>query len=155
MLSFRSFQFQDCYVVPNPPSFSFLEEIILGSGQNFVVEVQIGYLSSNVGSSTELKMLEISWFHTTLVSCDPHQISRNSLQMLRSLQNVEACHGETVMLNDPAGSDQQQCIKSEKGMDQAKQENVTLPAENATGSKWNSHREFKHRENLQFCHLQR
>ncbi|GMQ08922.1 hypothetical protein CsSME_00052457 [Camellia sinensis var. sinensis] len=97
----RQFQFQDCYVAPNlPPSFSFLEEIILGSGQNFVLEmlflpmaeprfellmlilavitnvewehvdifeneggprslrfkVQIGYLSSNVGSSTELKV---------------------------------------------------------------------------------------------------
>ncbi|KAI8018050.1 hypothetical protein LOK49_LG04G00557 [Camellia lanceoleosa] len=103
--------------------------------------VQIGYLSSNVGSSTELKMLEISWFHTTLVSCDPHQISRNSLQML----------SETVMLNDPAGSDQQQCIKSEKEMDQAKQENVTLPAENATGSKSGKPKingVFKHRENL-------
>ncbi|KAI7985942.1 Embryo-specific protein ATS3B [Camellia lanceoleosa] len=36
----NDFQFQDCYVVPNPPSFSFLEEIILGSGQNFVLEVK-------------------------------------------------------------------------------------------------------------------
>ncbi|KAL7162303.1 hypothetical protein ACSBR2_042727 [Camellia fascicularis] len=41
---------------PTPiPESVFLEEIILGSGQNFVLEVQIGYLSSNVGSSTELK----------------------------------------------------------------------------------------------------
>lgn len=43
--------------------------------------------------------------------------------------------GEQILLDDSAGSVQQDCIKSEKDMDQAKPENVVLPVENAVGTK--------------------
>ncbi|CAK9135556.1 unnamed protein product [Ilex paraguariensis] len=43
--------------------------------------------------------------------------------------------GDASMLNDPAGFVKQESIKMEKEMDQAKQENVALPAENASGTK--------------------
>ncbi|GMP35258.1 hypothetical protein CsSME_00007775 [Camellia sinensis var. sinensis] len=72
------------------------------------------------------------------IPVNPGQGSPNISDLKKDNMDDSYCQksvGETVMLNNPAGSDQQQCIKSEKGMDQAKQENVTLPAENATGSK--------------------
>ncbi|XP_057503767.1 histone acetyltransferase HAC1-like [Actinidia eriantha] len=43
--------------------------------------------------------------------------------------------GESIISDDPAVSSQQECIKSEKEMDQSKQEYGTLPAENASGTK--------------------
>ncbi|KAL6965665.1 histone acetyltransferase [Sarracenia purpurea var. burkii] len=42
---------------------------------------------------------------------------------------------EPIISDDPAGSAQQGCTKSEKDMDQAKQATMTLPAENAAGTK--------------------
>ncbi|XAR74064.1 Histone acetyltransferase [Bertholletia excelsa] len=42
---------------------------------------------------------------------------------------------EPIVLNSPTGSAQQECIKSEKEVDQAEKENLTLPAENASGTK--------------------
>ncbi|KAL6955509.1 histone acetyltransferase [Sarracenia purpurea var. burkii] len=42
---------------------------------------------------------------------------------------------EPIISDDPSGSAQQECIKNEKDIDQGKQENMTLHAENAAGGK--------------------
>ncbi|GFZ11616.1 histone acetyltransferase of the CBP family 12 [Actinidia rufa] len=42
---------------------------------------------------------------------------------------------KTIISDDPAGSAQLECMKSDKDMDRAKQENMTLPAESVAGTK--------------------